>query len=217
MTRRLLTRLLILVAVLGVLGYLFVRSLHDTRTAPYTMAPQHVEGWTLALYESSRGSEPYLVLQPPRQLMTSLSRQIFTRAMESQSVPATPGIPLVLRAEFERAFADQLTPAALVEAARLAGIEQETIRPRCLGMRRESRPGQTRQLQFVLFDSPDVERTRRELAALVSDGDAAVAFDPAALSPVLFVVASDADFGHWLPLRADADADCVAPVVVEGD
>jgi hypothetical protein len=217
MTRRLLTRLLILLAVLAVLGYLFARSLHDTRTAPYTVAPAHLQGWTLAIYESSRGSEPFLVLQPPPQLMTSLSRQIFTRAMESQSVPPTPGIPLVLRAEFERAFASELTPAALLEAAREAGIEQEPVRPRCLAVRRESRPGLTRQLQFVLFDSPDIEATRRALAALVDDGGAAGAFDPAALSPALFVVASDADFGHWLPLRADADADCVAPVVVEGD
>jgi hypothetical protein len=211
MNRRVITRLLIVTTVILVAGYLFVRSLHQTRSAPYTIAPEHLQGWTLVLHENARGNEPLIALQPPRQLVSVLSRQIFTRSMESQSVPPAPGIPLVLRAEFERTFATRATPAALLGAARAAGAESMPIVPRCLAIRRESRPGLTRQLHFVLFDSPDVERLRRGLTAL-PDAEPGSSFDPAALSPVLFVAASDADFGAWLPLRADPEADCVAPV-----
>ena len=35
-----------------------------------------------------------------------------------------------------------------------------------------------------------------------------------ALSPILFVGSSDANFGRWLPLRANPEADCVAPIEV---
>ena len=38
-------------------------------------------------------------------------------------------------------------------------------------------------------------------------------YDPWALSPVLFIAASDPAFSRWLPFRADPEADCLAPVV----
>jgi hypothetical protein len=216
MSRRLLTKLLVALGVLTVLAYLFVRSVQDTRTAPYAVEAQHLQGWTLAVHEASRGSEPLLLLQPPRQLPSALSRQVFTRSMESQSVPPAAGIALLLREEFERSFARQASPQALLEAARATGIETMPVQPRCLGLRRESRPGQTRQVYFVLFDAPDVARVRGALAAGLDGGAPAPdAFDPAALSPVMLVAASDADFGHWLPLRAEQASDCVAPIEVQ--
>ena len=37
----------------------------------------------------------------------------------------------------------------------------------------------------------------------------------AALSPVLIVAALDGNFGRWMPLRANPDVDCLAPVEVQ--
>ena len=38
------------------------------------------------------------------------------------------------------------------------------------------------------------------------------AFEPDALSPVLFVASTDPSFDHWMPLRADPKTDCVAAI-----
>ena len=39
--------------------------------------------------------------------------------------------------------------------------------------------------------------------------------DPAALTPVLIVAGSDAQFGRWLPLRAESADDCLAPMAIK--
>ena len=87
--------------------------------------------------------------------------------------------------------------------------------PRCLAYRRVSEPGVTRQLYFVLFDAAAFERFREQIAALpASSAVPASAFDPAALSPVLIIGASDSAFNRWLPLRADPKTDCLAPITI---
>jgi hypothetical protein len=40
-------------------------------------------------------------------------------------------------------------------------------------------------------------------------------FDPSALSPVVMAADLDGSFAGWLPLRADPEADCFAPVVLK--
>ena len=75
-----------------------------------------------------------------------------------------------------------------------------------------SDPNSTRQLYFALFDMPAFARFRQQVHALAGG---ATEFDPAALSPVMPLAASDVGFDDWLPLRADAGADCVAPIAVE--
>ena len=55
--------------------------------------------------------------------------------------------------------------------------------------------------------------TIREVAeTLGRTGGNVSLFDPAALSPVLIVAGVDENFDRWLPLRADPDADCLAPI-----
>jgi hypothetical protein len=131
--------------------------------------------------------------------------------MESQSVPPAPGIPLVLRAEFERAFATRCTPAALLEAARAAGMRVDADRAALPRHAAREPPGPDAPAALRPLRLAGRRTPRRGLAAL-PDAEPGSSFDPAALSPVLFVAASDADFGAWLPLSADPEADCVAPV-----
>ena len=80
-------------------------------------------------------------------------------------------------------------------------------------MRRISQPGMTRQMYFVVFDAPAVVAFRQQLARDARTTPGGATFDPAVLSPVLIVAATDADFDPWLPIQA-TEADCVAPIIV---
>lgn len=188
---------------LAVFGFLFMHSLEDARAAPYTVEPQHLRSWTLALEPATRANEPLLVLRPAPELTGELFRQVFARAMESLTSPGGPAMPVVLRGEYDRVVGDQLTQEALITAARTAGLERAGITPRCLVHRRVSQAGGTRQAYLVFFDAPAIGQFRRQLG-----------LDPDALSPILFVAGADADFNSWLPLRVSAEADCLAPIEV---
>lgn len=188
---------------LAVFGFLFMRSLEDARTTPYTVEPRHLRGWTLALEPATSANEPLLVLRPAPELAAGLFRQVFARAMESLNTPVAPAMPLVLRGEFDRGVGDQLTQEALLAAARTAGLERARITPRCLVHRRVSAPGDTRQAYLVLFDAPAVGEFRGQLG-----------LDPGALSPILFVAGAGSDFNSWLPQRVSAETECLAPIEI---
>ncbi|MCA1583265.1 MAG: hypothetical protein LC791_00340 [Acidobacteria bacterium] len=209
-------KLAVALVVLAGVTVLFVRSLEDTRAEPYTVSRDLLRNWSVVIEPPASPSGVVIALRPPSGLVSGLFRQVFSRAGESLSTPAAPSMPLVLQAEFDRAFAGRVTPDVLAEAARHAGLESEPLQPRCLAYRRISDPGITRQLFFVLFDVPEFERFRQAVAALLTAGAGPTAsFGPGALLPVLFIAASDAAFSHWLPLGADATEDCIAPIAVE--
>jgi hypothetical protein len=208
-----LIKTLIAVAALAGLGYLFVRSVQDAREEPYTIARARLQNWTVAVEDAANPAGYALSLRTRPELGAELFRQVFTRGMESLSAPAAPVVPLLLRGEYDRAFSGRLSLAALADAARAAGLESAPFEPQCVAYRRLSGPGVTQQLYFVLFDAPAFTRFRQQIAGSLDP--AAGAYDPAALSPVLLVAASDAMYSRWLPLRADAEADCVARVTVQ--
>jgi hypothetical protein len=203
---------LAILAALAVMGYLFYQSVQSTRSAPYTMPQSFLRGWTVATEAAPAPSAPALSLRPPPEIGSGLFRQLFARAAESMSGPRPPVVPLLLREEFERSFAGASTLDTLAAAAREAGLDGTGFAPRCMALKRESAPGVTRQLYFVVFDAPAFTQFRLRIASMAN---ANATYDPAALSAVLFVAASDSNFNSWLPLRVDIDRDCVAPVAVE--
>jgi hypothetical protein len=154
---------------------------------------------------------PRLLLQPPAELPLRLFRQVFSRAAESLTTPAVPGIAFVLGREIE---GSRVSPDALLALGRDAGIDRLTLVPRCMAYRRESQPGSTRQIYFVVFDMPQFARLRRDLASKIDGATSPRALDPAALSPVM-PLAAQPDFSRWMPIVVDPDRDCVAPIVVE--
>jgi hypothetical protein len=83
-----------------------------------------------------------------------------------------------------------------------------------MAQRRISGPGITRQVYFVRLDWPAFNAFRQQVAQQMRAGGGS-GFDPAALSPILIVAASDAAFSRWLPLRAEAEDDCLAPMAVK--
>jgi hypothetical protein len=210
-----LTKVAIGIAGAAVVGVLFVRSVRQTGSEPYTVEAGQLRNWTLAFEEDSAGpSAPFLVLQGPSGLPEGLSHQIFKRAMESLSTAAGARMPLLLRGEFDRALAGRVTKDQIVAAARNAGLGRRPLVPRCLGHRRTSDVGSTRQVYFLLFDLPAFQQFRREVGVLSGGGASNVSFDPAALSPIMFVANEQSSFDQWLPLAADPAVDCVSPITV---
>lgn len=204
-------KLAVAVGVVVALGFLFVRSVRDTRATPYTVDRELLRNWTLASERTASPNEPMLVLRPPPALVSGLFNQIFLRAMVSLVSPSQPGIPLLLQSEFDRAFAGRVTPEALLATARGAGLEAATLVPRCLAYRRVGEPPPGAQVYFMIMEEPAFARFREQAAALLGGAHAAD-FDPAALSPVLFLAASEPPFSRWLPLVANPQTDCLAPI-----
>ena len=206
--KRVVIRSAVIAAILAGIAVLFLRSVQSTRSAPYTIDPAHLQKWTLALEPGSAPNSALLAVRPPRELASPLFRQLFSRLAESFNGPAYPAVPLLLQDEFSRLFAGRATAEELRDVARAAGVESERFEPRCMGYRRDSAPGVTRQVYFVMFESPAFTRFREQIATRAAPD---AGYDPAALSPVMIVAASDADFNRWLPLRV-TNADCVAPI-----
>lgn len=193
-----------LVVVVGG-GWLFVRSAKDVRAEPYLLSSQHLKGWTLGIDTAADSQGLVVSLRPPPELPMNLFRQLFSRQMESMGTPSMPGIPLALRAELPAT----VTPGQVLELARSTGLEQAAITPTCVGYRRVSAMGATRQLYYVLFAVAGFDAFRAALAQ-----QAGPDFKPDALSPVL-MMAAQPDFTGWMPIGADAARDCIAPVNVE--
>jgi hypothetical protein len=208
---RLLIKFLIVVAVVAAIGFAFVRSVRSTREAAYLIEPAHLKSWSFSIDPGNAPTSALLSIRPPREMAATLFRQLFTRHAESFNGPTQPFVPLVLQDEFNRSFAGRVTSGELLERARKAGLEVGAFSARCMGYRRDSAPGVTRQLYFVVFDSPAFTQFRDALAAIALSGSG---YNASALSPVMFVAASDANFNQWLPLRS-VDSDCVAPISVE--
>ena len=79
-----------------------------------------------------------------------------------------------------------------------------------MGYRRDSKPGATRQVYFMVFDMPEFGVFRQALAARAG-ALGGTAFNAAALSPVM-PMAGQPDVSGWMPIVVD-DKDCMAPIV----
>ena len=195
---------LAVLVVLAVLGYLFVRSVTDVRSEPYEIASAHLSGWTLATDSAQDAEDAAISLRPPAELAMNLFRQLFRRQMESLSTSTAPGIVLTLRRE----LTPGVTAAQLLALAREAGLDRARPSPRCVGYRRVSATGVTRQLYFVWFSLPEYDRFRRLLPP-----HATATYRPEHLSPVM-LTAAEPGFSGWQPVVVDEARDCVAPITV---
>ena len=198
-------------AVIAVVAVVFLRSVRSTRAEPFAVQRGSLTGWTIVMQPADDPLRSWLAVSPAPPLPASLGRDIFARGGESVNYPTPAFVPLLLQSEFDRAFAGAVAPETILNLAGEAGFESMEWQPRCMGYRRRSEPGLTRGLYFLLFEATTFDRFRQQLAGLL-EGSARTLFDPAALSPVLIVAGLDGDFGRWMPLRADPEVDCLAPV-----
>ena len=212
--KRALIKMAIIVAAVGGFAWLFVHSVMDVRSEPYEIARSRLSGWSLAVDPSPNASGVLLGLQPGKETAAILFGQVFSRSGESLSGPVPAALPLVLQIEFTPGQAGALSPGALLTSARAAGLESASLEPRCMAHRRISEPGMTRQVYFVRFDWPAFGAFRQQVAEQMRAAGGS-GLDPAALSPVLIVAGSDAEFGRWLPIKAENADDCLAPIAIK--
>ena len=211
---RTLIKAVVVIVLLGGLGWLFVRSAQNTRSEPYEIARTRLSGWTLAIDPAPNVSGVLLGLQPDKQTAAMLFSQVFSRTGESLSGPVPAAIPLVLQSEFSATQAGTLTADALLTSARAAGLASSPFEPRCMAHRRISAPGITRQVYFLRVDWPAFAAFRQQAAEQMRTAGGN-GLDPAALSPIFIVAATDGAFSRWLPLRPEAEDDCLAPMAVK--
>ncbi len=195
----------IAIVVVAGAALLFVRSVNDTRAEPYVVSARHLQHWTLGIDRAADAGGAIVSLRPQPELTMNLFRQLFSRQMESLGTPSQPGIALALRREIR----SELAADSILAMAREAGLEGVTPAPRCVGYRRVSDPGITRQLYFMWFDVPGFDRFRQALASRVGPG-----FSPGGLSPVL-MMAAEPGFTGWMPVVVDQNSDCIAPVQID--
>lgn len=200
-----LVKVAIALVVIAVGGWLFVRSAQSVRAEPYQMSARHLQGWTLGVDTATDSQGSVASLRPPPELPMNMFRQLFSRQMESMGTPSQPGIPLALRQELPAG----VTPERVLALAQAAGLDRASISPGCVGYRRMSAMGATRQLYYLVFSVAGFEAFRADLAK-----EAGPDFKPDALAPVL-MMAAQPDFTGWMPIGADASRDCIAPVEVE--
>lgn len=200
-----LLKVAIAIVLLAGVGILFVRSANDARAEPYHVNAAQLRHWTLAIDTAADADGSVVSLRPPPELPMNLFRQLFTRQMESLGTPSQPAIALVLRREIP----SEITGDAVLALAREAGLEDAVPAPKCVGYRRVSDPGITRQLYFMWFDVPAFDRFRQAIASRADPG-----FTPRGLSPVL-VMAGEPNLTGWQPIVVDRNRDCMAPVTVE--
>lgn len=208
-----LVKVMVALVALAALGLFFVRSVRNTSAEPFSIPRAHLAGWTLGLAPPDDPLGAFLTLTPNAQLMPPLSRELFSRMGESLHYPRA-AMPVVLRAEFDSGISGTVTPDALLDLARQAGLESAPIQPRCMARRRDSAPGVLRGIYFLVFDLPQFSQFREQVAQRIRAKGRNSVFDPAALSPVVIAANLDGDTARWLPLRA-VESDCFAPVVVE--
>ena len=216
MRRTTLIKIAAALVALGVFGVLFIRSARSVGAEPYTMSRAGLSGWTAGVDPAAATSGVLLALWPPQTLAPPLFSQLFTRSGVSLSGPNPVGMPLVLKAEFDRGLSGTITPDALVELARASGLESRQARPLCMASRRVSEPGVTREVFFLRLQHPAFGEFRRQLATRASaEGAGGSSFNPKSVSPVVIVAATDGNFSSWLPLSGDDTQDCLAPIEVK--
>ena len=212
--RSLLTRLLVAAIVLGAFGFLFYRSVQQTRSEPYSIARSHLQGWTVTVEDPSTPSGYVVALRTRPELGSELFRQVFTRGMESLSAPVTTAVPLVTRGEYRPRICGKDIGGETCGRWR-DRPDSRRCSSRDVSVTNESASPATRGSCISCCSTLRHTRAIREqIATLIDDAPTRSAFDPAAQSPVMFIAASDASYSRWLPLRVDPDTDCVAPITI---
>ena len=161
----------------------------------------------------SNGTDPWIVaLAPPEAVMATLTKEATRRAGRPLFAPAHPGMPLVLRTEFDEALQGVYGTDSVLRMARDAGVDATHLQPVCLAHRVSDGPSGRAEIYFVPFESPEFWQLRTDLTPTEPEHAGIGVYDPSSLTPILVVGATDASFDRWWPLRFNPAEDCVGVV-----
>jgi len=180
-------------------------------TTPYTVPPATLEKWTLV---TSDGTDPWIVaMKPPAALTAALFAEASRRAGRTLVAPAHPGLPLVLRTEFDEGLQGVYGTDSVLRIARESGVETSTFEPVCLAHHSVSRPAGRVDLYFVPFVTDAFTTVRVDLVPAQPEHGGIGIYEPSTLIPALIVGSTEADLDGWWPLAFDRERDCEAPVL----
>lgn len=158
---------------------------------------------------TSDGTDPWVVgAKPPESLTAALFQEASRRAGTTLVAPPHPALPLVLRAEFDEGLQGVYGTDSVLRIARDTGIEETMFQPVCLAHRTSSGPSGRVELYFVPFESAAFNQMRVDLVPTEPEHAGIGIYEPATLTPILMVGATDNAFERWWPLQFDRDADC---------
>lgn len=195
----------VIVLAVVVAGVVFVAQVLRGRR-PYTVHRSELSGWHVVTGRTGGGVA--VGLRPPPALANDLYDQVTRRTSAELSAPEQPIVPLVLRDEFDISLMGVLSAQDIVDIARESGIEEASFEPVCMAEHSDASGAETERLFFVLFQAPEFERARADLMLMHPEHGGAVEFDPAALSPILTVAATDDRFARWWSLLPHDQTDC---------
>ena len=175
-----------------------------------TFAASAFESWPIIV---SNGTDPWIVaLAPPEAVMTTLSAEVTRRAGRPLSAPPHPGLPLVLRTEFDEGLQGVYGTDSVVLMARDGGVDATHLQPVCLAHHVRDGAGGRAEIYFVPFESPEFSQLRIDLTPSEPEHAGVGVYEAGTLTPILIVGATDANFDNWWPLHFNAAADCVGVV-----
>ena len=215
MLRKLLVRTAAVIIIVSSLGFLFVKTAKDAESEAYTIRREHLQNWTIVTNAAREPQSAVLTLRPPPTMPTMISQQIFLRRMEGLITPNIHGIPLLLRSEFDKAFAAIASVSELVTIAENIWLTSEPLIPHCLGARTTGTT-RTNQIFFVLFESQAFNRFRKEIGTLLETRSGRLnAYHATTLHPALVITASGNSLQDWSPTQPNPKQDCLAPLRIE--
>ena len=215
MVRKLLVRTTLVIIVVSSLGFLFIKTAKDAASEAYTIRREHLQNWTVVTNEAREPQSAVLILRPPPIMPTMISQQIFLRRMEGLIAPNIHGIPLLLRSEFDKAFATIASVTELATIAENIRLTSEPFIPHCLGAR-DAGTTRANQIFFVLFESQTFTRFRKEIGTLLeARGGQPNTYHATTLHPALVINASGNSLEGWSPTQQNPEEDCLAPLRIE--
>lgn len=177
---------------------------------PLTIPSASLSNWTLV---TSDGTDPWVAAaQPPAALTAELLRQVGQQAGQPLVTPRHPGVPLVLRSEFDDALQGVYGVDEVLRIARDSGVDTATFQPVCIA-RKVSGTGEARsELYFLILDAPAFNQMRIDLSPTQPEHAGIGTYDPGTVTPVLVIGATGGNIDQWWPLTVDRATDCQAAI-----
>ena len=180
--------------------------------APVSVEPEVLGRWTLVV---SDGTDPWTVgMRPPDALIDRLFDDATRRAGRALIRPVHPALPLVLRSESDEGLQGVYPTDSVLRIARQAGLEEVEFQPVCFAHRILKGSSANAELYFAAFTSAPFAQFRIDLTPPQPEHAGIGIYEPATLSPLLMIGATDAEFSKWWPLQFDPALDCESPLVI---
>ena len=161
----------------------------------------------------SNGTDPWIAaLAPPQEVMATLSAEVTRRAGRPLVAPTHPGLPLVLRTEFDEGLQGVYGTDSVVRMARDAGVDTAHLQPLCLAHQVRDGANGRAEIYFVPFESPEFSQLRLDLTPTEPEHAGVGIYEAGTLTPILIIGTTDENLERWWPLRFNAASDCVGTV-----